>query len=239
MTPQLFAIDGGSEDEGGDELFEDLPPTRRRSPGLPTLHGRQRSSTPRRSSCLESLGATVVEEYPKVDGYPLDFLVEGPNGGACSSTPGAPRTAPTAGRWGLRRQDTVLKFGQGDAPADRGCPHLLVLVTAPAPARVELGVPAVELNDAPLDVVATVGDPAGRRRPQHYLTADLPPGPIDPLPALWREVQLRLTFTVGADETDDDEEDGDASAAARTGWSTQRPPRHRGPGGARALATCR
>lgn len=208
MSPQLFAIDGGAEDEGGDELFEDLPADpASESQARSTLHGKEFDAEA--LELLESLGATLVEEYPKVDGYPLDFLVEGPNGRRLLVDARGTPDRTDRGKAGLRRQDTVLKFGfKALRLADRGCPHPLVLITShlPRPGSSSAFLLS-ELNDALLDVVATVGDLAGRRRLHHYLTADLPPGLIEPLPAPWREVQLDFDFTVGADELDDEGED--------------------------------
>jgi len=208
VSPQLFAIDGGAEDEGGDELFEDLPADpASESQARSTLHGKEFDAEA--LELLESLGATLVEEYPKVDGYPLDFLVEGPNGRRLLVDARGTPDRTDRGKAGLRRQDTVLKFGfKALRLADRGCPHPLVLITShlPRPGSSSAFLLS-ELNDALLDVVATVGDLAGRRRLHHYLTADLPPGLIEPLPAPWREVQLDFDFTVGADELDDEGED--------------------------------
>lgn len=215
MTPQLFAIDGGAEDDCGDELFEDLPADpASESQARSTLHGKEFDAEA--LELLESLGATLIEEYPKVDGYPLDFLVEGPNGRRLLVDARGTPDRTDRGKAGLRRQDTVLKFGfKAMRLADRGCPHPLVLVTShlPRPGSSSAFLLS-ELNDSLLDVVATVGDLAGRRRLEHYLTADLPPGPIEPRPAPWREVQLDFDFTVGADEDDelDDDEGDDADA---------------------------
>ena len=213
MTPQLFAIDGGADDDGEHELFEDLPADpASESQARSTLHGKEFDAEA--LELLESLGATVVEEYPKVDGYPLDFLLEGPNGRRLLVDARGTPDRTDRGKAGLRRQDTVLKFGfKAMRLAARGCPYPLVLVTShlPRPGSSSAFLLS-ELNDSLLDVVATVGDLAGRRRLGHYLTAELPAGPIAPLPAPWREAQLDLDFTVGADEadggTDDDEEEG-------------------------------
>ncbi len=210
MTPQLFAIDGGAEDDDGDELFEDLPADpASESQARSTLHGKEFDAEA--LELLESLGATVVEHYPRVDGYPLDFLVEGPNGRRLLVDARGTPDRTDRGKAGLRRQDTVLKFGfKAMRLADRGCPHPLVLVTShlPRPGSSSAFLLS-ELNDSLLDVVATVGDLAGRRRLEHYLAGDLAPGPIVPLPAPWREVQLDLDFTVGADESDQTDDDDD------------------------------
>ena len=212
MTPQLFAVPGEPAGESG-EVFEDLPPDpASESQARSSLHGKEFDAEA--LELLESLGATLVEEYPKVDGYPLDFLVEGPNGRRLLVDARGTPDRTDRGKAGLRRQDTVLKFGfKAMRLAARGCPYPLVLVTSHLPrAGSSSAFLLSELNDSLLDVVATVGDMAGRRRLQHYLTADLPAGPIEALPAEWREVQLDFDFTVGADEidqTDETDEEGD------------------------------
>lgn len=212
MTPQLFVVEGGADDDGvgGPDLYEDLPADpASESQARSTLHGKEFDAEA--LELLESLGATVLEEYPKIDGYPLDFLVEGPNGRQLLVDARGTPDRTDRSKAGLRRQDTVLKFGfKAMRLADRGCPHPLVLITShlPRPGSSSAFLLS-ELNDSLLDVVATVGDMAGRRRLQHYLTADLPPGPIAALPAEWREVQLDFDFTVGADETDETDDEGD------------------------------
>lgn len=201
MTPQLFVVEGGADDDGEEGLFEDLPADpASESQARSTLHGKEFDAEA--LELLESLGATLVEQYPKVDGYPLDFLVEGPNGRRLLVDARGTPDRTDRGKAGLRRQDTVLKFGfKALRLADRGCPHPLVLVTShlPRPGSSSAFLLS-ELNDSVLDVVATVGDLAGRRRLHHYLNDELPAGPIVALPAPWREVQLDLDFTLGADE---------------------------------------
>ena len=198
MSPQLFAVGDGDEPEE----FEDLPPDpASESQARSSLHGKEFDALA--ADFLEEMGATVVDRYPRVERYTLDFLVEGANGRrflvAAHGTPD--RTdRPKAG---LRRQDTMLKFGfKALRLAQRDCPHPLLLVTShmPKPGSSSEFLLS-ELNDVLLDAVPVQGDLAGRRRLQHYFTTD---GPIEPQPAGWRSVQLALDFDLDAEEDHED-----------------------------------
>ncbi|HMQ25688.1 MAG TPA: hypothetical protein PKA98_06850, partial [Acidimicrobiales bacterium] len=110
MTPQLFVVEGGADDGGDADLFEDLPADpASESQARSTLHGKEFDAEA--VELFESLGATVVEHYPKVDGYPLDLLVEGLNGRRFLVDARGTPDRTDRGKAGLRRQDTVLKFG--------------------------------------------------------------------------------------------------------------------------------
>jgi hypothetical protein len=197
VTGQLFAVDPA--DDEATELFEDLPPDPvSEAQARSSLHGREFDEEA--FAFVESLGARVVDRYVRVFGYRLDGLIEGANGRrfylGASGTPD--RTdRPQAG---MRRQDTMLKFGfKALRLAQRGCPHPLLLVTShlPKPATSSaylLG----ELAEVLFDAVATTGDLAGQQRLRSYFV-DVPP-PSDPLAAPWRAVQLALDVDPLADE---------------------------------------
>lgn len=197
MTPQLFVVGGAGGDDP--EEFEDLPPdTASESQARSTLHGKEFDALA--AAFLEDLGATVVERYPRFEGYPLDFLIEGTNGHKfLVDARGTPdRTDRT--KAGLRRQDTMLKFGfKALRLHQRKCPFPLLLLTShmPKPGSSSEFLLA-ELNDVLLDVVPIVGDLPGRQRLQHYFTTDEPP---IPLAAPWRAVQLG--FDLYVEEGDD------------------------------------
>lgn len=203
MSPQLFSVPAGGDADDAAEEFEDLPPDpASESQARSTLHGKEFDALA--LEFLEEMGATLVERYPRVESYTLDFLVEGANGRrflvAAHGTPD--RTERT--KAGLRRQDTMLKFGfKALRLAQRGCPHPLLLVTShmPKPGSSSEFLLS-ELNDVLLDAVPVVGDLPGRQRLHHYFSADLPPGPVAPLAAPWRAVQLGLDFDFDAADTD-------------------------------------
>lgn len=202
MTPQLFAVDGGADDEP--EEFEDLPPDPvSESQARSTLHGKEFDSLA--FDFLEEMGATIVERYTRFEGYPLDALVQGATGRRfyvdARGTPD-PTDRPKAG---LRRQDTVLKFGfKALRLEQRGSPHPLLLLTSHMPkAGSSSEFLLSELRDAVFDVVPISGDLLGRRRLQHYFGADELVDQVVP----WRSVQLGFDFELSLDEDEGDHAD--------------------------------
>ena len=167
---QLFTHDPTVDDTG--EWFEDLPAD-------PVSEAQARSTVHRREfdeeafAFIETAGARVLQRYVRVFGYRLDAVVEGANGArfylGASGTPD--RTdRPQAG---MRRQDTMLKFGfKALRLAQRGCPHPVLLVTSHLPRPNSAAAYLLsELNDVLFDAVATTGDLAGQRRLVAYFTA--------------------------------------------------------------------
>ena len=193
----LFPVpDGPPVDE-----YEDLPPDpASESQARSTLHGREFDA--QAFTFLEEMGATIVERYVKVEDYPLDALVEGANGQRFLVDARGTPDQTDRPKAGLRRQDTLLKFGfKALRLAQRACPYPVILVTSHMPkAGSSSEYLLAELNDVLLDAVPVVGDLPGRRRLQHYFTAD---EPITALPVPWRAVQLGFDFTA-LDEEDDD-----------------------------------
>ena len=84
---------------------------------------------------LEKAGAVIVERYVRVDGFPLDALVEGTNGARFYvDAHGSPDRTPRP-QAGMRRQDTMLKFGyKALYLAGQGLVPRLLLVTSHMPA---------------------------------------------------------------------------------------------------------
>ena len=197
-APPLYELDTDSAEHV--EPFEELPEADpvSESQARSSLHGREFDAEA--FEYVEKCGATIVEAYIHVDGYPLDALIEGSNGARfyldAHGTPD-PTDRRTAG---LRRQDTMLKFGcKALRLRDRKCRYPLLLVTSHLPKKgTSSSFLLTELNDALFDVVATVGDFAGQQRLRQYFTGPPPP---EPLPAPWREVQLELDIRL---EDDDD-----------------------------------
>ena len=194
MTPQLFAVDGGGDDES--EEFEDLPPDPvSESQARSSLHGKEFDALA--FDFLEAMGATIVERYPRFEGYPLDALVEGGNGRRyyvdARGTPD-PTDRPKAG---LRRQDTVLKFGfKALRLTQRSCPHPVLLLTSHLPkAGSSSEFLLSELIDSVLDVVAISGDLRGQQRLQHYFGA----AELTEQVAPWRSVQLGFDLYLEGD----------------------------------------
>jgi len=193
MTPQLFVV--GEPAPEAVEEYEDLPPdSASESQARSTLHGKEFDALA--EAFLEELGATVIERYLRVDSYPLDFLVEGANGRRFLVDARGTPDRTDRSKAGLRRQDTMLKFGfKALRLAQRGCEHPLLLLTSHLPKEGSSSTFLLsELNDVLLDAVAIVGDLKGQRRLQHYFAGALPPGPIEPLAAPWRAVQLGFDF---------------------------------------------
>jgi hypothetical protein len=199
MTPQLFVVDGGGEEE--DEtpaLFEDLPPD-------PVSESQARSSTHGKEfdvealEFVEGLGAEVVERGVLLHGYRLDALVQGANGRRFLVQGHGTPDRTDRRQAGMRRTDTMLKFGfKALRLAQRGCPHPLILLTSHLPrAGSSSAFYLSELNDVLLDAVAVVEDLRGQQRLQHYFTTD---GAIEPLDAPWRAVQLGFDFEEGSDD---------------------------------------
>lgn len=195
----LFSV----PDETPADEYEDLPPdAASESQARSTLHGKEFDALA--FAFLEAMGATILDRYTKVDGYPLDALIEGENGQRFYvDGRGTPDRADRP-KAGLRRQDTVLKFGfKAIRLVQRGCPHPLLLLTSHMPkAGSSSEFLLSELSEVLLDAVPIVGDLPGRQRLQHYLTTD---EPIMALPAPWRAVQLGLDFdtlTLDLDEED-------------------------------------
>jgi hypothetical protein len=183
------------------EPFEELPDDPvSESQARSSRHGREFDGEA--FQFLEDLGARIVERYVRVDGYPLDALIEGTNGRRFYvSAHGTPdRTdRPQAG---MRRQDTMLKFGfKALRLRDRGCPHPLLLVTSHMPKKHESAAFLLtELSDAVFDAVATVGDLAGQQRLREYLHAS----PIieRPLGAPWRTARVNSQLDFFSDDGD-------------------------------------
>lgn len=202
MTPQLFVVDGGGDEDEVPELFEDLPADPvSESQARSSLHGKEFDSLA--FEFLEEMGATIIERYTRVGGYPLDALVEGANGRRyyvdARGTPD-PTDRPKAG---LRRQDTVLKFGfKALRLQQRGCPHPLLLLTShmPKPGSSSEFLLS-ELSDSVFDIVPISGDLLGRRRLQHYFGAEELVDQVVP----WRSVQLGFDFELSLDEEERDD----------------------------------
>lgn len=194
----LFSV---PDDTPADE-YEDLPPDpASESQARSTLHGKEFDALA--FAFLEELGATIVERFVKVDGYPLDALIAGTNGRRFYVDARGTPDRTEHPKAGLRRQDTVLKFGfKAIRLHQRGLGHPLILLTShmPRPGSSSEFLLS-ELNDVVLDVVPIVGDWPGRQRLVTYLTTD---APIAPLPAPWRAVQQMLDFELDLDEEDDD-----------------------------------
>lgn len=201
MTPQLFAVEGGADDEIPDE-YEDLPADpASESQARSSLHGKEFDVEA--LAFIEALGATVIERGFRLHGYELDALVEGANG--CRFLVQGHGTPDRTDRRqaGMRRTDTMLKFGfKALRLAQRGRPYPLILLTSHLPRSGSSSAFYLsELNDVLLDAVAVVGDVRGQQRLQHYLTTD---DLIEPLDAPWRAVQLGFDFDLSLDEEADD-----------------------------------
>lgn len=199
MNRKLF---GSEPDESGADLYEDLPPDPvSESQARSSLHGREFDEEA--FSFLEDLGARIVDRYVRVFGLRLDAEVEGSNGKHFFMDAHGTPDRTDRPQAGMRRQDTMLKFGfKALRLQQRGCRHPLLLITShlPKPGTSSAYL-LTELNDAVFDAVATVGDLAGQQRLRSYLN-DVPP-PAKPLEAPWRAVQLEL----GIDPFDDDQEE--------------------------------
>ena len=185
------------------ELFEELPEDPvSESQARASRHGREFDAEA--FEFLESAGATIVRTYVRVGGYPLDALIEGRNGRRFYVDAHGTPDRTDRSQAGMRRQDTMLKFGfKALKLRDRGCNYPLLLVTSHLP---KAGTSAAfllnELSEVVFDAVATFGDLAGHRRLSTYLQ-DAPPI-AQPLPAPWRETQPGLCL----DFFDDDDDAG-------------------------------
>lgn len=189
----LFPVEDGSEDG---PLYEgDLDTD-------PVSESQARASRDGREfdldafAYLEQAGATIVERYVRVGGYPLDALVEGLNGARFYvDAHGSPdRTVrPQAG---MRRQDTVLKFGyKALYLAKQGVAQPLLLITSHMPsAHLSAGRILRDLANtgALWDAAAVTGDLAGFQRLHQYFTSTPPCD--QPIPAPWRETVTQLTL---------------------------------------------
>jgi hypothetical protein len=175
------------EDEQPDE-FEDLPPdVVSEAQARAVQQGKEFDADA--LDFLAALGATVVEEHPTFENYPLDALVEGANGERFYVVAHGTPDRSDRRQAGMRREETVLKFGfRALRLHQRGCPHRLLLLTSHLPRE---GTKAAfylsELNDVVLDAVAIVGDLPGQQRLRAYFTGE---PPVAPLPAPWRATQL-------------------------------------------------
>ena len=183
MNGRIFSVPGlDDEPFEGDMPLDPVSESQARS----SLHGKEYDAQAR--EYLEGLGAQIVDLFPHPFGYRLDFLVEGANG--CRfyvDAHGSPDQTdrPQAG---LRRQDTVLKFGyKAFHMSLNRAAHPLVVLTShlPKPGSssfyllAELGI-----DNRLWDAVATVGDLGGLQRLSRYF--DDTPVLTEPLPAPWR-----------------------------------------------------
>lgn len=186
-----FKLFGSEPDDTGADLYEDLPPDPvSESQARSSLHGREFDEEA--FGFLEALGARVIDRYVRVDGYPLDAEIEGANGKRFLVDAHGTPDRTDRSQAGMRRQDTMLKFGfKALRLQQRRCrlPILLITSHLPKPGTSSAYL-LTELKDALFDAVATVGDFAGQQRLQTYFN-DVPP-PAKPLAAPWRAVQLEL-----------------------------------------------
>ncbi len=120
---------------------------------------------------LADAGATFVERSTKHGPYPVDFVIEGPNGRRyLVLAHGVPDDTKTAG---LRRPDTVKKLGfdvmqlarQQSLPILAVTSHLPYPNTAPAKYL-------ADLTDDLFDVIAVTDDFPGYRRLLNHLQGD-------------------------------------------------------------------
>ena len=190
-------FEGGPDEP--QELFEDLPPDPvSESQARSSLHGKEFDKEA--LEFLERCGGRVLEDHIEVEGYPLDALFEGANGERfyvdAHGTPDR-RDHPQAG---MRRTDTMLKFGfKAMRLHQRGCALPLLLVTSHLPKSGSKSAYFLsELNDVLWDAVATVGDLPGAQRLTRYFTES--PPLTSHLPAAWRAAQLDLGLRLDGDD---------------------------------------
>ena len=145
---------------------------------------------------LEKAGAVIVERYVRVDGFPLDALVEGTNGARFYvDAHGSPDRTPRP-QAGMRRQDTMLKFGyKALYLAGQGLVPRLLLVTSHMPAPTDSAgriLRDLAKASALRDAVAVTDDFAGFQRLVRYFKAV--PAPERPLWAPWRQKGGQLSI---------------------------------------------
>lgn len=185
----LFPVEPAPEDD--EPYFEDLPDDAvSEAQARSSMFGREFDAEA--FAFVESCGGRIVEAPVVVHGYRLDALVEGVNGWRCLIAAHGTPDRTDRPQAGMRRTDTMLKFGfKALRLEQRRCELPVILVTSHLPVPGSKSAYYLsELNDSVWDAVATVGDLDGRQRMRHYLGQAGPPPA--PLPAPWREVQLSL-----------------------------------------------
>jgi hypothetical protein len=143
---------------------------------------------------LERAGAQVIQKHFRVDGYPLDALVEGGNGARFYIDAHGTPDRTSRPQAGMRRQDTMLKFGckAYHWKAQDLVPRLILVTSHMPTAKMASARTLQDLGraNALWDAVQVTGDLQGFHRLQKYFTSE--PPCEQPLPAPWRDGQMQL-----------------------------------------------
>lgn len=143
---------------------------------------------------IEKAGARILERYIKVSGYAMDALIEGTNGNRFYVDAHGTPDQTDRPQAGMRRQDTMLKFGfKALRLRDHKVELPLLLITSHLPGpTLDAAFLLHECSDAVFDAVSIFGDMRGFHRLRHYFTAV--PAPTVWLPAPWRERPIQMSF---------------------------------------------